>query len=129
MIVRRLAARRLVRSGSTEEEPRRKRAARFVLAILVAGVLSGAAAWLGVWPFGGVHAMLQKTFGPPQQLPALAVFPAVQPTHKTVDVYDPAPPARSSQPPVAAPTAAPSSKPTPSHSPRPSGTPTPAPDE
>lgn len=123
MIVRRLAARRLVKSGSTEEEPRRKRAARFFLAILVAGLISGVDAWLGLWPFGSVQALVSNAFGTAQQLPAQAVFPAVQPTHKTVDVYDPSPVSRT------APTSPPTSRPTPSHSPRPTPSGSPPPDD
>ncbi|HET7420651.1 MAG TPA: hypothetical protein VFL27_09740 [Candidatus Dormibacteraeota bacterium] len=92
MIVRRLASRRLVKSGSTEEEPRRRRAKRFLLAILVAGLLSGVDAWLGIWPFGNVQALIQTAFPNTHQVPAQSVFPPVQPTHKTVDVYEPPPP-------------------------------------
>lgn len=123
MIVRRLASRRLVRTGSTEEEPRRRRAARFLLAILIAGLLSGVDAWLGLWPFGSVHAMLKNAFSAAQQLPAQSVFPPVQPTHRTVDVYDP--------PPVQKPTSEPTHNPSPhpSHSPRPTPSGSPPPDE
>ena len=103
MIVRRLASRRLVKSGSTTEEPRRRRAARFVLAILIAGLLSFIAAWTGLWPFGNVQALIKTAFPNTQQLPAQILFPPVQPTHKTVDVYDPAP-----APPRSAPTQPPS---------------------
>jgi hypothetical protein len=113
MIVRRLAARRLVKSGSTEEEPRRKRAKRFLLAILVAGLISGVDAGLGLWPFGSVQALVKNALVTAQQLPAQAVFPSVQPTHRTVDVYDPPPMSGT------APTSQPTSRPTPSHSPRP----------
>jgi len=122
MIVRRLAARRLVKSGSTEEEPRRKRAARFLLAILIAGLISGVDAWLGLWPFGSVQALVKNALGTAQQLPAQAVFPSVQPTYKTVDVYDPPPASRP------APTSQPTSRPTPSHSPRPTPRGSPSPD-
>lgn len=125
MIVRRLAARRLVKTGSTEEEPRRRRAARFLLAILVAGLFSGIAAWLDVWPFGSVHALLNDAFSNPPQLPAQTVFPPVQPTHRTVDVYDPAPagaktsePSQPSQPPATG-SPRPTPRPTPSGSPPP----------
>lgn len=114
MIVRRLASRRLVKSGSTEEEPRRKRAARFVLAILLAGVLSGVAAWVGIWPFGSVHALIQSSLNPPSQLPAEKIFPPVQPTHRTVDVYDPALQQRSQPPTTAHPTPGTTPQPPPS---------------
>lgn len=114
MIVRRLAARRLVKSGSTEEEPRRKRAARFLLAILVAGLVSGVAAWLDIPPFGNVQALVRNSFaGSARQLPAQILFPAVQPTHKTVDVYDPPPAPRTQPTQPTQPTANPSSHPTP----------------
>lgn len=122
MIVRRLASRRLVKSGSTEQEPRRRHAARFLLAILVAGLLSFIAAWTGIWPFGNVQALIKTAFPNTQQLPAQSVFPPVQPTHRTVDVYDPAAPA----PPRTAPTQPPTTA-TPRISPRP--TPSRPPDE
>lgn len=117
MIVRRLAARRLVKSGSTEEEPRRRRAARFLLAILFAGALSGVDAWLGLPPFGNVQALLNNMFGTTaQQLPAQTVFPSVQPTHKTVDVYDPPAAPRSQPPSTARATSSPSTTPRPTPS-------------
>jgi hypothetical protein len=130
MIVRRLAARRLVKSGSTEEEPRRKRAAPFLLAILVAGLISGADAWLGLWPFGSVQAVLKSALGTAPQLPAQVVFPSVQPTHKTVDVYDPPPVSRPAPPaqPTSRPTPSYSPRPTPSYSPRPTPRGAPSPD-
>ena len=120
MIVRRLASRRLVKSGSTEEEPRRRRLARFVLAIIIAGLLAFIAAWLGIWPFGNVEALIKTAFPNTQQLPAQVVFPSVQPTHRTVDVYDPAP-----APPRSAPAPPPSTA-TPRTSPRPTPRPTPS---
>lgn len=123
MIVRRLAARRLVRTGSTQEEPTRRRAARFLLAILVAGLLAGVAAWLDVWPFGTVHALIKDTFSTAPQLPAQAIFPPVEPTHRTVDVYDPAPVQRPE--PGNNPTARPSPSISPHPRPTPSGSPPP----
>lgn len=122
MIVRRLASRRLVKKGSTEEEPRRKRATRFLLLVFAAGAFSGLAAWLDVWPFGNVHTLITEVFGStagPPQISATSVFPSVQPVHRTVDVYDPAP-ARRTQPP-------PQPGPSPSGSPQPSGSPRPSP--
>lgn len=124
MIVRRLASRRLVKSGSTEEEPRRKRARRFVVLIFGSGMLAGTAAALGIWPFGS-FATLYAELVPPDQAPqALAskIFPAVQPVHKTVDVYaspKPRPPATTSRP-TSAPT-----PPRPTASPRPTESPEP----
>lgn len=117
MIVRRLASRRLVKSGSTEEEPRRKRAARFLVLILGSGAFAGMAAALGIWPFGSFQTLYAEVFptaGPPEVL-ASSVFPAAQPIHKTVDVYQTPAPSRRSQPaaaPTARPTAHPSATPT-----------------
>jgi hypothetical protein len=126
MIVRRLAARRLVKTGSTEEEPRRKRAARFLLVIFGAGTLAGTAASLGIWPFGSFQTLFAEVVprsGPPL-ISAQSIFPPVQPVHKTVDVYATAPPVRRTQP-TANPTDRPSQPPRPSQSPRPSGSPSP----
>jgi len=111
MIVRRLVSRRAVRKGSTEEEPRRKRAGRFLLVIFTVGLLTGIAAWLNVWPFGNVQAMIAAVFGSGTvQVPAQSVFPAVQPVHKVVDVYD-TPPARSAPPSRTQPGASPTGEP------------------
>ncbi|HKV87721.1 MAG TPA: hypothetical protein VJT78_06970 [Candidatus Dormibacteraeota bacterium] len=120
MIVRRLASRRLVKTGSTEEEPRRKRAVRFLVLIIGSGTFAGAAAAIGIWPFGSVQALYAEVFptsGPPA-LAATTIFPAVQPIHKTVDVYQTPAPVRRSQP-TAAPTQRPSPHPTasPTHPP------------
>ena len=126
MIVRRLASRRLVKKGSTEQEPRRKRAARFLLVVFAAGAFSGLAAWLGVWPFGNIHTLIAEVFGStggPPQISATNVYPSVQPVHRTVDVYDPAAPRRAEPTQKASP--GPSQSPGPSGSPRP----TPPPDE
>jgi hypothetical protein len=110
MIVRRLVSRRAVRKGSTEEEPRRKRAARFLLVICTVGLLTGIAAWLNVWPFGNVQAMIAAVFGSGTvQVPAQSVFPAAQPVHKVVDVYD--------TPPAGHPTSAPPRRTSPTGSP------------
>lgn len=110
MIVRRLASRRLVKSGSTQEEPRRKRAIRFLVLIVGSGGFAGAAAAVGIWPFGSFQALYAEVF-PPSSAPALAastIFPTAQPIHKTVDVYQSPAPVRRSQP-----TAAPSHRPSP----------------
>jgi hypothetical protein len=95
MIVRRLAARRLVRKGSTAEEPPQKRAARYFLVVFTAGLLSGVAAWLGIWPFGSIQTLMAEVFGTSgnAQISASSIYPPVQPVHKTVDVYDPPSPA------------------------------------
>lgn len=95
MIVRRLVSRRAARKGSTEEEPRRERAARFVVIVLSAGLLAGVSAWLSIWPFGNVQQIVAAVFGSGTiQVPAQTVFPSVGPVHKVVDVYDTPPPAR-----------------------------------
>jgi NAD-dependent SIR2 family protein deacetylase len=122
MIVRRLASRRLVRNGSTEEEPRRKRAARFLVLIVGSGIFAGTAAALGIWPFGSFQAMYAEVFptGGPSELSAASIFPSVAPIQKTVDVYQTPRPVRRSQP-----TAAPTSRPAAS----PSAAPTEPPDD
>ena len=118
MIVRRLASRRLVRNGSTEEEPRRKRAARFLLIIFTAGVFAGVAAWLDVWPFGNIHTLIAEVFGSggPSQIDAQTVYPSVAPVQKTVDVYATPPPARRTQPTAPA-SSRPHASPSPTHEP------------
>ena len=101
MIVRRLAARRLVKPGSTAEDPARRRATRFVVVIFAAGVLSGAVAWLAFGPLGDIQGLVQDIFaGGPAQVPAQALFPSPEPAHRTVNVYD-------SPKPVSRPTTAP----------------------
>lgn len=126
MIVRRLAARRLVKSGSTEEEPRRKRAARFLVIVLTAGLIAGVAAWLPIWPFGNFHALVAEVFGGggAQQISAETIFPSVKPISKTVDMY-PSPAAIHRSRPSSAPTSAPTHPPQPPPSPIPHGSPTP----
>lgn len=126
MIVRRLAARRLVKSGSTEAEPRRKRAARFLVIVLTAGLIAGVAAWLPIWPFGNFHALLAEVFGGggSPQISAETIFPPVKPISKTVDAY-PSPAAVHRSRPSSAPTAAPTHPPQPPPSPIPHGSPTP----
>ena len=94
MIVRRLAARGLAATGSTEAEPRRKRAARYLLIVSSAGAISGLAALIGLGPFGDLRHLIDAPVSGPNQIRASAVFPTPQPTHKTVDVYDGAPAGR-----------------------------------
>ena len=92
MIVRRMAARGAVRRGSTDKEPRRKRAARYLLIIFSAGALAGLASLIGVWPFGDVKAEIDRlVYGTPPQIQASSIFPPVQPVHQVVNVYDPPP--------------------------------------
>lgn len=110
MIVRRLAARGVVRRGSTEKEPRRRRASRYLLIIFSAGALTGVASLLGVWPFGGVHALVDRLlYSSPSQIAASTIFPPVPPVHQVVNVYDPPPASRSSapKPPATGPTSPP----------------------
>lgn len=126
MIVRRLASRGLVRRGSTDEEPRRKRASRYLLIIFSAGALAGLASLLGVWPFGDVRAQINRwLYTSPPEIQASTIFPAVQPVHQTVDVYDPPPAARKTAPQPTSPGT------NPPHTPRPSPTarPSPPPDD
>lgn len=100
MIVRRLASRRLVRTGSTEEEPRRKRVLRFFVLSFGTGIFGGIAAALGIWPFGSFQTLYAELFptGGPPQLSATTIFPAAQPIHKTVDLYQSPAPVRRSEP-------------------------------
>jgi hypothetical protein len=125
MIVRRLAARGLVRTGSTEEDPRRRRAYRYLLIIFSAGAISGVAALIGLGPFSDLRVLINDwVYGGPGQIQASSLFPVAQPTHKTVDVYDPPPPAavRATNPPSSTTHPQPSLSPMPSGSPRPSPT-------
>ena len=124
MIVRRLASRGLAHTGSTEADPRRKRASRYLLIIFSAGAISGLAALIGIGPFSDLRVLVNAAvYGGPSQIQASAVFPSAQPTHKTVNVYDP-PPAAAEQEPTRAPThvPSPSAGSTPRPSPRPSPT-------
>jgi len=126
MIVRRLAARGVVKTGSTEEEPRRKRAKRFLLIVFSFGALSGVLALLGIPPFGNLQTLINQLFySGPNTISASTLFPPVQAVHKVVDVYDPPPPAahRSAPNPVAAP------QPTPTRTPRPTPSGSPPPDD
>ena len=114
MIVRRLVSRRAARKGSTAEEPKRERAARFVVVVLSAGLLAGVSAWLNIWPFGNVQQIIAAVFGSGTvQVPAASVFPSVGPVQKVVDVYDAPPSRQTSAPPRATsrPTAQPTAEP------------------
>lgn len=128
MIVRRLAARGVVKTGSTEEEPRRKRAKRFLLIVFSFGALSGVLALLGIPPFGNIQTLINQVFySAPNPVSASSIFPPVPPVHKVVDVYDPPPPAahRSAPNPPPAPVA----QPTPTGTPRPTPSGSPPPDD
>ena len=123
MIVRRLAARGLARTGSTEEDPRRRRAKRYLLIVFSAGAISGLAALIGMGPFGDLRLLINEAiYGGPAQIQASSLFPAAKPTHATVDVYDPAPPARPTSTAQPTPSAV-SATPSPRRSPRPTPTP------
>lgn len=121
MIVRRLASRGVVRRGSTEEEPRRRRASRYLLIIFSAGALAGLASLLGVWPFGDVRAEIERwLYGTPPPIQASSIFPAVQPVHQLVNVYDPPPATHRTAPqPTSPATKSPTASPTPRTSPPP----------
>jgi hypothetical protein len=129
MIVRRLASRGVVRRGSTDQEPRRKRGSRYLLIIFSAGALAGLASLLGVWPFGDVRAEINRwLYRVPPAIQASTIFPAVQPVHQVVNVYDPPPATHKPIPqptspatdrPHASPTDRPHASPTPGTSPRP----------
>lgn len=122
MIVRRLASRGLAHAGSTDADPRRKRASRYLLIIFSAGAISGLAALIGIGPFGDLRALVNAAvYGGPGEIRASEVFPSAQPTHKTVNVYDP-PPAAAQPAPTR--TAAPAGSP-----PRPTAEPTAEPTE
>ena len=130
MIVRRLVARGLARTGSTEEDPRRRRAKRYLLIVFSAGTISGLAALIGLGPFGDLQVLINDwVYGGPAAINASAVFPTPAPTHRTVDVYDPAPVSRPTSQPTTQPTVRPTSSPTrrPRSSPSPSLTPRPTP--
>jgi hypothetical protein len=108
-------------------ERKHKRLGRYIVLIFGAGITSGVAALAGIPPFGSVQALLgpvSKTLHPtppPSPILASAVFPSVPPVHKVVDVYDPAPPARKSEP--QPPPKPPMTTPTPRHHPSPSPSP------
>jgi hypothetical protein len=125
MSVRRIAARAAIRAGLRDKEPKRNRTGRFALLILGAGALSGVAATLGVWPFGGLQLLVtQIVHGPPiSPIEARTLFPAVPPVHQVIDVYDPAPPAPPAPPAAKPAPQPPQATPTPRHE-HPSPTPT-----
>lgn len=118
MGVRRITARARFKAGVGGNQTRRSRVGRFALLIFSAGALSGVAALLGVWPFGGIQVFVTRVFHGDSAVAfeARSLFPPVPPLTQVIDVYDPAPPAgapRAAAPPAAAPPAAhPTSKPT-----------------
>lgn len=125
MIVDRLFPRREAEVAGRDER-KRTRLGRYLVLIFGAGITSGVAALAGIPPFGSVQALLgpvSKSLHPtPPSSPILAsaVFPSVPPVHKVVDVYDPPPPARHSDPePPRPPMTTPTPRPHPSASPSP----------
>lgn len=125
---RRIAARAAVSAGSMDKQPKQNRTGRFAVLILGAGGISGVAAMLGVWPFGSVQGLVSQIVhgSPSGPIEARSIFPAVQPVHQVIDVYDP-PPAAPPAPPAAAPPKPspqpPMATPTPRHHPSPHPTP------
>ena len=124
MILRRHATNGRVKDASGPKERGPSRLGRNLLLILGAGVVSGMAALAGIPPFGSLQALvapISQSLHPqaaPVLIQASAVFPPVPPVHKTVDVYDPPPPAARPNPaPPPAPT--PKASPTPTHHPSP----------
>lgn len=106
MITRRLAARRLVRHGSTEEQPLRRWLTRVVVIAVAVGAAAGSVAWLEAWPFASTQTIVRDALGSngPNQVSAGEIFQPVEPNQMTVDVY---PTPR----PVAAPPASPATAP------------------
>lgn len=120
MMADRLRPARTKRAGAEPEERKRGRLARYLFLIFGAGVVSGTAALAGIPPFGSLQALLgplSQTLHPQPaitQIKASTLYPAVPPVHKTVDVYDPAPPVRRASPTPRPPAASPEPKPSPS---------------
>lgn len=132
MIVRKLAIRGSARAGSEHQRTNRHRIWLFTWLTLGAGAVSGLIALFGASVLVQMQTVVIDVSGKTgvPAIEARALFPAVPATRKTVDVYDPAPPASPSKPvskpPVAKPAPMPSPMPSPTHhrSPRP----TPPPD-
>ena len=133
MIAGRLRPFKTAKIGPGPREHKPGRTKRFLVLTLGAGVLSGVAALAGIPPFGSVQALLApiSQFLHPRQAPepilASSVFPSVPPIHKTVDVYDPAPPAKRSNPAPAPPRASPTPHEHPSPTPPLQSSPSPSP--
>jgi hypothetical protein len=112
--------------GLREKQPTRNRTGRFAVLILGAGALSGIAAMLGVWPFGGLQVLVthvirgDETAAP---IEARTLFPPVPPVHQVIDVYDPPPPVAPAPPAAQPAPQPPQATPTPRHE-HPSPTPT-----
>jgi hypothetical protein len=131
MKVAKLAVRARATAASEEPRPVRNRTRQFLTLTIGAGVCSGLIALVGPVLVTAAGAALTTKIAAvtAQPIQASTVFPPVGPQHKTVDVYDPAPPVRRAAPaPAPAPThdAEPSPTPRPSQSPRPSPSPRPS---
>ena len=129
MIVDRLFPRREAEVAGRVER-KRTRLGRYLVFIFGAGVTSGMAAIAGIPPFGSFQALVGPVSATLRPMPAngpiaaRTIFPPVPPVHKVVDVYDPPPPARHSdpqppKPPATTPTPRPHPSPHPSASPSP----------
>jgi hypothetical protein len=121
MDVRVPSSRRAVRGDRDEKKPSKNRLVRFVIVTLGAGVLAGVGAMLGIWPFSGLQALATQIVqsNTPAMIQAQSLFPAVQPVHKTVDVYDPPRQVPARPTPPGHPSPEPSSSPKPHPSPSP----------
>lgn len=118
MIVDRLRPQKAkVAEGQREKRP--NRTGRYLVLIFGAGVITGVAALAGIPPFGSLQALLAPASEylhpqpPLTPIQASTIFPSVPPVHKTVDVYDPPPPARRSSPPPASTSPRPTTSPSP----------------
>jgi len=130
MKVAKLAVRARAKPAAEGPLPVRNRTRQFLFLTIGAGAVSGIVALVGpaLVTAAGAALTTQIAASTAQPIQASSVFPPVGPQHKTVDVYDPAPPVRQAAPAPAPPThnAAPSPSPRPSHSPRPSPSPRPS---
>jgi hypothetical protein len=94
--LRRKPVRATFGARSAEARPKHNRAGRYAVLVLSGGALAGVAALFGVGPFGNLQVTVSKAF---HQTPvaspieAQAIFPAVGPVHRVLDVYDAPPPA------------------------------------
>jgi hypothetical protein len=133
-MVRKLAMRASRGDQPAEEKPKRNRAFLFLFFTLGAGALSAIIALIGpslVTDAGAVVTNAIVTNSPSAEIKAQTLFPPVAAIHKVIDVYDPAPPVKRSQPAPVPPAAAPASSPspTPHRSPRPTPSASPTPND
>src|SRR3979411_552391 len=120
MKVAKLAVRARATAASEEPRPIHNRTRQFLTLTIGAGVVSGLIALVGpvLVTAAGAALTTKITASTAQPIKASAVLPPVGPQHKTVDVYDPAPPVRQGAPAPAPPAheTEPSPSPRPSHS-------------